>query len=59
MGFYRIYIYRPDWAWNKNIPRDCLYDLKGNSIDHPVEAPKEPERDLPFGRKDYQIEVDR
>ena len=59
MGFYKIYIYRPDRAWNENVPHDCLYDLKGNQIDQPVEAPKKPERALPFGRKDYQIEVDR
>lgn len=59
MGFYKIYIYRPDRAWNENVSHDCLYDLKGNQIDQPVEAPKKTERALPFGRKDYQIEVNR
>lgn len=59
MGFYKIYIYRPDRPWNENVSRDCLYDLKGNQINQPVKAPKKSERALPFGRKDDQIEVNR
>lgn len=57
MKFYKIYIYRPDWVPNRNIPRSGLYDLKGNPIDQETKQPKKVSKELPFGRKDYQIEV--
>lgn len=56
MPFPRIYIYRPDRGWRKNIFRDCLYDLKDRQIDAPKPESQE-KKVLPFDRKDYQVEA--
>ena len=39
-NFPRIYIYRPDRAWHKNVMRDCLYTVKGRQIDTQPPEPK-------------------
>ncbi len=56
-NFPRIYIYRPDRAWHKNVMRDCLYTVKGRQIDIQLPEPKPNKVVRPFGLKDYQVEA--
>lgn len=56
-NFPRIYIYRPDRAWHKNVMRDCLYTVKGRQIDTQPTEPKPNKEVRPFGLKDYQVEA--